>query len=163
MSRALIAGSFDPVTLGHIDLVERALALFDEVHVVIFINPNKRYTFSCEERLELLHLACEGYERVRVDSFEGLVTEYMARHDIDVSVRCVRNASDYSYEHEMALANDTIREGTETVLLTSRGDKGHISSAMVRELIAHGGDYSRFVPDAVAEQIRKMLDESADI
>lgn len=145
MIRAVIPGSYDPITNGHTDLIERASALFDEVIVAVFDHPDKKSFFSIEERVNFIREACESYVNVKIDSFRGLLIEYVSENDIDVIVRGVRNVRDFDYEYE--LAQIYAKTGNaEMVLLPSRGDNAHISSSMVRELIKYDRNPSEFIP-----------------
>lgn len=156
MKRALIAGSFDPVTAGHMDIIKRALELFDEVHAVIFINSEKKYMFTLDNRIAMLEEACKGLENVKTGCCGGLLADYMKKNGISAVVKGVRNSSDYTYEHEMALINRSLWEGAETVFLPAKQEYRHISSAMVRELIKYGRDISMFVPSGVGEYIASL-------
>ncbi|MBQ7500773.1 MAG: pantetheine-phosphate adenylyltransferase [Clostridia bacterium] len=143
--RALIAGSFDPITIGHYDIIERASALFDELYVVVFDNGVKRYMFKAEERADMIQRSCSDLKNVTVDISHSLLADYVNEHNIDVIVKGVRNSTDYDYEHQLYLINYSLC-GVETVLLPAKGGLGHISSTMVRDLIAHGKDVSGFMP-----------------
>lgn len=156
MKRALIAGSFDPVTAGHMDIIKRALEIFDEVHAVIFINSEKKYMFTLDNRIAMLEEACKGLENVKTGCCDGLLADYMKKNGISAVVKGVRNSSDYTYEHEMALINRSLWEGAETVFLPAKQEYRHISSAMVRELIKYGRDISMFVPSGVGEHIASL-------
>lgn len=156
MKRALIAGSFDPVTAGHMDIIKRALEIFDEVHAVIFINSEKKYMFTLDNRIAMLEEACKGLENLKTGCCDGLLADYMKKNGISAVVKGVRNSSDYTYEHEMALINRSLWEGAETVFLPAKQEYRHISSAMVRELIKYGRDISMFVPSGVGEYIASL-------
>lgn len=145
MKRAVIPGSFDPITKGHTDLIERAAALFDEVVVAIFDHPEKKSFFSLEERVAFIKEACKKYGNVKTDCFCGLLIDYVREKDIDVIVRGVRNVRDFDYEYELAQIYSKTGNA-EMVLLPSRGENAHVSSSMVRELIKYGRDPSEFLP-----------------
>ena len=145
MKRAVIPGSYDPITNGHVDLIGRAASLFDEVIVAIFDHPDKKSFFSLEERIGFIDEACRKYGNVKTDSFGGLLIDYVKEKDIDVIVRGVRNVRDFDYEYE--LAQIYAKTGNaETILLPSRGENAHVSSSMVRELIKYDRDPSEFLP-----------------
>lgn len=145
MKRAVIPGSYDPITKGHTDLIERAASLFDEVVVAIFDHPDKKSLFSLEERIAFIEEACREYGNVKTDSFCGLLIDYVKEKDIDVIVRGVRNVRDFDYEYELSQIYAKTG-GSETVLLPSRGENAHVSSSMVRELIKYDRDPSQFLP-----------------
>ncbi len=145
MKRAVIPGSYDPITKGHTDLIERASALFDEVIVAVFDHPDKKSFFSLEDRMNFIREACEPYPNVKTDSFGGLLIEYVKENNIDVIVRGVRNVRDFDYEYELAQIYSKTG-GAEMVLLPSRGENAHVSSSMVRELIKYDRDPSEFLP-----------------
>ena len=153
MKKALICGSFDPVTLGHMNIVQRAAKLFDEVTVGIFVNASKHYTFSESVRAEMISAACAelGLENVRVDVCSGLVASYVRENGIDVIVKGVRNTVDFEYEKNMAEVNKLIYDGAETLLLVADERYGAISSSLVREMMSHGVDVSALLPGAVME------------
>ena len=159
MIRAICPGSFDPVTNGHLDIVERAAALFDEVVVVAMTNFTKRgnYAFSAEERVELLKKATSHIPNVTVDTYDGLLAEYCRDHDIKVVVKGLRALSDFDSEFQQSLANRNLNSELETVFITTRAENMFLSSSLVRQLGAFGADISGFVPPAVLEDIEKHL------
>ena len=143
--KALIAGSFDPITIGHYDLIERAAALFTEIYVVVFDNRVKRSMFDAEQRADMVREACSDIKNVKVDISHQLLADYVREHGIDVIVKGVRNSTDFDYEHQLSIINYTLC-GVETILLPAKGELGYVSSTMVRDLIAHGKDASEFMP-----------------
>lgn len=153
MSVALIPGSFDPITVGHEDLIQRASMLFDEVIVCIFSNSSKQTMFTPEERLEFLHAAASEYRNVRADISSGLLADYAIQHRCDVIIKGARSGTDFDYEFSMASINRELAPMVETVILPSRCELSHISSTMVRELIKYGKDFKPFVPSSVAPLI----------
>lgn len=159
MIRAICPGSFDPVTNGHLDIVERAAALFDEVVVVAMTNFTKQgnYAFSAEERVELLKKATSHIPNVTVDTYDGLLAEYCRDHDIKVVVKGLRALSDFDSEFQQSLANRNLNSELETVFITTRAENMFLSSSLVRQLGAFGADISGFVPPAVLEDIEKHL------
>lgn len=150
---ALIPGSFDPVTVGHCDLVLRAAKIFDKVYVTEFVNSAKTGFFSADERLLMLRTAFEGICNVEVDVCDGLLAEYAASHDIGTIVKGSRCATDFDYEMSLSLINRSINAELDTVIIPTKAEYMHISSTMVRELIRYGADYSACVPAGVAELI----------
>ncbi len=163
MSRAVVPGSFDPVTHGHLDIVRRAATLFDEVVVAVGVNPSKSRLFGPEERIELLRravdgLAADGSAHVRVEGFTGLVTDFCAAQGARAIVKGLRAAGDFDYEMPMAQMNVALT-GVETVFLPTSTGQSFVSSSLVKEVAAFGGDVSAFVPGFVLEALRTRLAE----
>jgi pantetheine-phosphate adenylyltransferase len=156
-TRAVCPGSFDPVTLGHVDVVRRAAALFDEVVVAVGVNQSKSRLFTAEERLEMLERACAGLERVRVASFTGLLTDFCIANDVHAIVKGLRAGTDFDYELPMAHMNATLAPGVETVYLPTSAGWSFVSSSLVKEVAGYGGDVSRFVPDFVDRALKERL------
>lgn len=152
---ALYAGSFDPPTYGHLDLVERAARLFPRVIVAVGTNPTRSPVFTVAERLELLNEICAPFENVSVDSFDGLLVDYGKRVGARVVVRGLRVGSDFEYELQIAHANADLRPGIDTVFLPTRTNYGFISASLVREIARYGGDVSRYTPKAVCEALQR--------
>lgn len=150
-------GSFDPVTLGHLDIITRASKMFDRVAVAVLVNSSKRPTFSTEERMELLREAVADLPNVDVVSFEGLLAEYCKTSGISTIVKGLRAVSDFEYEFQMAIANKKLNPGLETIFLTADADSTFLSSSMVREICSMGGDISNFVPACVHDRIVAKL------
>ncbi len=160
MRRAVCPGSFDPVTLGHLDVVRRAASLFDEVLVAVGTNPSKRRLFSAEERLEMLERACAGIEGVTVASFSGLLTEFCTANGVQAIVKGLRAGTDFDYELPMAHMNASLAPGVETVYLPTSAGWSFVSSSLVKEVAGFGGDVSGFVPDFVNEALIRRLTSS---
>ena len=150
-------GSFDPVTLGHLDIITRASGMFGKVVVAVLVNSSKTPTFSTEERIELLTEAVSGLPNVEIVSFEGLLAEYCKTCGIDTIVKGLRAVSDFEYEFQMAIANKKLNPKLETIFLTADADSTFLSSSMVREIGSMGGDISNFVPACVHDRIIKKL------
>ena len=158
MSKTVICpGSFDPVTLGHLDIITRASGMFGKVVVAVLVNSSKTPTFSTEERIELLTEAVSGLPNVEIVSFEGLLAEYCKTCGIDTIVKGLRAVSDFEYEFQMAIANKKLNPKLETIFLTADADSTFLSSSMVREIGSMGGDISNFVPACVHDRIIKKL------
>ena len=159
MSRALAvyAGSFDPATLGHLDLIERAAALFDNVIVAIGVHPTKHPLFSAEERKDLIVSIASHIPNVVVDSFDGLLIEYCASKNASVIVRGLRVTTDFEYELQIAHANADLRPQIDTIFLPTRTKHGFVSASLVREIASHGGDVSRYAPAVVCEALSKKF------
>ncbi len=154
---AVYAGSFDPVTFGHVDLIERASALFSDVIVAIGVHPTRNPLFKIEERLELVRAVSSRFPNVRVDSFDGLLIDYCRRNAARVIVRGLRVATDFEYELQIAHANADLCPEVDTVFLPTRTVHGFISASLVREIASHGGDVSRYAPQAVCEALKKKF------
>ena len=150
---AVFPGSFDPITLGHIDLVERSVDLFDEIIVAIGINSSKKGLYSLEKRLEWLNVVFKKYSNVRVAHFEGLTVNFCKEQKAGFLLRGLRNASDFDYEKTISQLNHIIGDGLETTFLISKPEYSHVSSTIVREIIKGGGDVSSFVPEFIAQEI----------
>ena len=142
-------GSFDPITAGHVDLVKRALPMFDQVYVAIGINSQKNYLFSLEQRLEWLRLVFADEPKVVVDTFEKLTADYCQKIHAHYILRGLRNAADFDYEKTISQLNHIIGDGIETLFLISQPQFSHISSTIVREIIKGGADASPFLPEQV--------------
>ena len=152
--KALICGSFDPITNGHVDLVKRAAMLFDDVTVGIFVNSSKNYMFSEETRLKLVSEAISDIKNAHAELCSGLVATYCENNGIGVIVKGVRNVKDYEYELEMAKANRLFAPGTETLFLPASADTEAISSSMIKAFHSYGKDVSDYVPSCVAKAIK---------
>ena len=157
MSLAICPGSFDPVTLGHLDVIKRAASLFDKVIVVIMVNPAKTPAFTVEERVDFIRRATVSLPNVEVDSCTGLLADYSARRGATAIVKGLRVMSDFEYEFQMALTNISLNPGTETIFLPASIDCMFLSSSMVREVAHYGRDISTFVPPEIAGDIQKKL------
>jgi pantetheine-phosphate adenylyltransferase len=150
--RAVCPGSFDPVTNGHVDVITRAAALYDELVVAVLVNPGKAGLFSVEERMALLREAVADVPNVIVDSFQGLLVDYCRTHDIPVIVKGLRAVSDFEYELQMAQMNRELA-GIETLFVPTAPQVGHLSSSLVKQIATFGGDVSGLVPKAVNERL----------
>lgn len=155
MKTALYPGSFDPVTSGHMDIIRRAASLFDHLIVVVFINPSKKGLFTPEERVTLLQQACQDMPNVSIQSYGGLLADYVKKNTIHVIIKGVRGLMDLENETNMARANKQLTDGLETLLLPSSSEVEHISSTLVREIAAFHGDVDAYVPACVAQKLRE--------
>jgi pantetheine-phosphate adenylyltransferase len=150
---AVYAGSFDPVTLGHLDLIERASALFSDVIVAIGVHPTRQPLFSADERETLISAATKHLKNVTVDSFDGLLIDFCEKKKARVIVRGLRAATDFEYELQIAHANADLRPEIDTIFLPTRTKHGFVSASLVREIASHGGDVSRYAPESVCEAL----------
>ncbi len=157
--RAVYPGSFDPVTNGHLDIIRRAAALVDELVVAVLINTAKNPLFTLEERLELLRQVTEDIPNVRVDSFSGLLINYMKEQDIPLIVKGLRAISDFEAEFQMALMNRKLNSGAETIFLMTANENSYLSSSLVKEIYRLGGSVESLVPPAVNQLLKDKLKE----
>jgi pantetheine-phosphate adenylyltransferase len=155
MKTAIYPGTFDPVTNGHIDILERALKLFDKVIITIARNTAKNPLFTEEERISLLRQVTKRFKNVEVDSFEGLLVEYVRKRNAISVVRGLRAMTDFEYELQMALMNRKLDETMETIFLMPNEKYTYLSSNFVREIARLGGDVSKFVPPLVLKALRQ--------
>jgi pantetheine-phosphate adenylyltransferase len=154
--RAVCPGSFDPVTNGHLDIVERAASLFDEVIVAVGVNPSKKRLFSADERLDMLRRAVGHLPNVTVDGFTGLLTTFCTERDARVIVKGLRAVSDFDYELQMAQMNASLTD-VETVFVPTSPEWSFLASSLVKEVAAYGGDVSGLVPDFVNAALIERL------
>ncbi|GAA1976342.1 pantetheine-phosphate adenylyltransferase [Amycolatopsis minnesotensis] len=156
MRRAVCPGSYDPATNGHLDIIERASRLFDEVVVTVMINKNKKGLFAIEERMELLRDTTASLPNVRVDSWQGLLVDYCRANDIAAIAKGLRSVSDFDYELQMAQMNREL-SGVETLLMPNNPVYGFLSSSLVKEVATYGGDVTNLVPPLVLERLKEKL------
>jgi pantetheine-phosphate adenylyltransferase len=152
--RALCPGSFDPVTNGHIDIISRSAALYDEVVVAVFINQSKSGLFSVDERREMLTEVAADFPNVSIDVFEGLVVDYCRAHDIPVIVKGLRAVSDFDYELQMAQMNRGLA-GIDTLFMPTNPEYSFLASSLVKEIAKWGGDVSSLVPANVLTRLKE--------
>ena len=156
---AICPGSFDPVTMGHLDIISRACKIFDRIIVAVPVNPDKRYSFSVEERMDMLRAVCaaEGIGNVEVDRVEGLLADYARRKGAVVVVKGLRALTDFEYEFQQALTNKKLNPQLETMFLSTSAEHMFLSSSMVKQIAGFGGDISHFVPDCILHTIQERL------
>lgn len=155
MIKAVYAGTFDPVTNGHLDIIERAAKMYDKLYVTIFINPHKVCLFSLEERMAMLKEATKDISNVIVDESDTLAVEYARKVGAQVLVRGLRAAEDYNYESLMCFTNQYLDEGIETVFLMTRLANTFVSSSFVKEIASHQHSVEGLVPEYVEENLEK--------
>ena len=148
MKKAVFPGSFDPITLGHTDIIERALPLFDEIILAIGTNSNKKYMFSLEERLHFLKTTFKDEPKITVMTYEGLTVDFCKEQDAAFLLRGLRNGQDLEFEKAIGQTNYKM-SGIDTLFFITSSGKSHISSTVVRDVIRHGGDYQFMVPQVV--------------
>ena len=154
---AVCPGSFDPVTLGHLDIMTRASKLFDRVIVLVSVNPSKCPSFSAEERVEMIKAVTKDLANVEVDILEGLLAEYVKKIKATAIVKGLRALTDFEYEFQQALANKKLYPDAETVFLVTSSENMYLSSSVVKQIASFGGDISDFVPDVIADKITARL------
>lgn len=154
MKIAIYPGSFDPITNGHLEILKRALNIFDKVIMLVAVNDAKKSRFSVEERVAMIKEAVEGDPRVTVDSYDGLTVEYAKNHNAQHLIRGLRAVTDFEYEFSLASANDFIDSSIDTVFLMSKAEKSFINSSMIMELHQSGVDVSSLVPASVIKRLK---------
>jgi pantetheine-phosphate adenylyltransferase len=157
MRLAIYPGTFDPITNGHIDVLERALELFDKIVISLAVNSNKTPLFQEHERLDMIREVVKKYENVEVDSFKCLLVDYAKERDAVAIIRGLRAVSDFEFEFQMALMNRKIYERANTVFLMPHEKYTYLSSALVREIARLGGDISKFVPEHVMNKLKEKF------
>ena len=159
MKKAIYPGSFDPITNGHIDIINRASALFDKLIIAVASNKSKESLLSKNERVEILRDSLSENSKVEIDSFEGLLVDYAKKKNIFTIVRGLRTLSDFEYEFRMAIMNRNLNKTIETIFLMTDEKYSHISSSSIKEVYTLGGDISPFVPKPVVRNLNKIDDE----
>ena len=154
---AVYPGSFDPITNGHLDIIQRGLEVFDEIVVAVARNSEKSGLFTIDERLDLIREVLGDYERVRVDTFEGLLVDYVVRQNAKVILRGLRAVSDFEYEFQIAQMNRNVENQVETLFMMTSVSYGYLSSSIVKEVASLGGPVDQFVPQAVGTALAKKF------
>lgn len=157
MKIAIVPGSFDPVTNGHIDIIKRTAELFDEVYVGILINSSKKPLFTVEERIELLKKVTKDIKNVKIESFCGLLVDFARAKKASCIVKGLRAVSDYEYEVQMALTNKQIAPEIETLFIPTNGLYSYLSSSIVKEVAKYGGDLTQMLPNEIIEVIQNKI------
>lgn len=159
MRTAIYPGSFDPVTLGHLDIIERSAGLFDRVVIGVLTNSQKTPMFSPEERVEMLRQVTAGFPNVEVESFSGLTVDFARKSGAKFMIRGLRAVTDFEYELQLSHTNREIAPDIDTIFFTTGINFGYISSSVTKEIASYGGDISRFVPPLVEERVKAKLAE----
>lgn len=157
MKTAICPGSFDPITLGHLDIIQRAAQMFDRVIVAVLVNPGKNPSFTVEERLSMIQCAVADIPNVEVECFDGLLADYARLRNAHTIVKGLRAVTDFEYEFQMALINRKLNPDTDTVFLTTSSQHMYLSSSMVKSIARFGGDISDFVPACICAEISERL------
>lgn len=154
---AVYPGSFDPITNGHLDIIKRASRIFDKLYVSILTNSAKTSAFSLEERLDMIRRVTAEYDNVEVDSFSGLLVNYLNNKNATIVVRGLRAVSDFEYEFQMALTNHKLEKNIETLFMMTSAKYSYLSSSIVKEVARHGGNLEDLVPDCLVREIADKL------
>ncbi len=154
--KAIYAGTFDPFTNGHQDILLRALNLFDEVTILVAISPTKKPLFSREKRMEMLAVLFKGNDKIKINAWDGLIVDYARQNGIQSIVRGLRPTGDFEIEFQMASMNNKLYPDVDTIFLMTGGEHYFISSSLVKEVFHHGGDIKPFVPSEILEQMNKL-------
>ncbi len=157
MQLAICPGSFDPVTNGHLDIIERTSKVFDKVIVAVGVNPKKVSSFTAEERMEMIRKVCAHLPNVEVDKYETLLVDYAKSVGATAIVKGLRALSDFDYEFQMALTNKQLNPELETMFMATSADNMFLSSSMVKQVAEFGGDISHFIPACILEQIENRI------
>ncbi len=152
MKKAVFPGSFDPITLGHVDIIRRALPLFDEIVIAIGVNAKKNYMYSIDQRMRFIQNAFFAEEKISVETYKGLTVDYCKQINADFILRGLRNPADFEFEKAIAQTNRKL-SGIETVFLLTSAETSYVSSSIVRDIIKNGGDASTLVPSSVTTKI----------
>ncbi len=156
MKRVVCPGSFDPITYGHLDIVERASSIFDEVVIAVMVNKTKQTLFTVEERIEMTKEVTKKFPNVKVDSWSGLLVDYCKKNDISIIVKGLRAVTDFDYELQMSQINLQL-QGVETLFLSTAPAHSFLSSSLVKEIASHGGDVSSYIPAELLERLKDRL------
>lgn len=162
MTRAIYPGSFDPVTLGHLDIIKRASKIFDELIVGVLNNNSKSPLFSVEKRVKMLNDVVKDLPNVKVISFEGLLVDFARKVDAQIIVRGLRAVTDFEYELQMSQTNTVLNENVDTIFFTTSLEYAYLSSSTVREAAYFGADISKFVPESVVQQVYDKFKERGE-
>ena len=157
MKRAVYPGTFDPVTYGHLDVIKRGSKIFDELIVAVGHNPFKKPIFTVEERMDMLSKNTREIQNIRVDYFEGMLTDYMEKMQTNLILRGIRTVSDFEYEFQRALTNRVLKTDIETVFIMTSQEYSFLNSSLIKEAVNLGGDISKFVPSDVEKLLRQKL------
>ena len=157
MIKAVFAGSFDPPTNGHLDIIQRAAKLFDVVDIVISVNPDKKYMFSDEERFSLLKELVKDFDNVEVHIWKGLIVNYAKDNEASVLIRGIRSTNDFAYEFDLAHMNQNLNPNIETLFIPTKEKYAIVKSSSIKELARFGGDISRMVPKIVEKALKEKI------
>ena len=148
MKKAIFPGSFDPITIGHVDIVERGIKVFDEIIIAIGDNTDKKYMFPKEKRVEFVKQTFNNYDNIKIESYDGLTVDFCKKNNIEFMIRGLRNPADFEFEKSIALTNREMTD-IETIFFLTSPENSFISSSIVRDLIRNNGDYKLFIPKGI--------------
>ena len=157
MRRAVYPGTFDPVTYGHLDVIKRGSKIFDELVVAVGHNPLKDPLFTINERMDMISKNTKNISNIKVDSFEGMLTDYMKEMQTNVILRGIRTVSDFEYEFQRALTNRVLKTDIETVFIMTSQEYSFLNSSLIKEAVSLGGDISKFVPSDVERLLQQKF------
>ena len=148
MKKAVFPGSFDPITIGHVDIVKRGIKVFDEIIIAVGDNTNKKYMFPKEKRVEFVKQTFNNYDNIKIESYDGLTIDFCKKNNTEFMIRGLRNPADFEFEKSIALTNREMTD-IETIFFLTSPDKSFVSSSIVRDLIRNNGDYKLFIPKGI--------------
>lgn len=159
MVKAVFPGSFDPPTFGHLNVIERTISIFDEIDVVVAVNPEKNYLFTAEERVEMLTELTKNYKNVKIHTWNSLIVDYAEKSGASVLLRGIRNATDFAYEFDLSLINHSLNSKIDTIFVPTEQKYVTIKSSSIKDLAKFGGDISQMVPELVAERMKSKFEK----
>ncbi|MBQ0163392.1 MAG: pantetheine-phosphate adenylyltransferase [Treponema sp.] len=159
MVKAVFPGSFDPPTFGHLNVIERTISIFDEIDVVVAVNPEKNYLFTPEERVEMLTELTKNYKNVKIHTWNSLIVDYAEKSGASVLLRGIRNATDFAYEFDLSLINHSLNSKIDTIFVPTEQKYVTIKSSSIKDLAKFGGDISKMVPALVAEKMKSKFEK----
>ncbi|MBQ0003836.1 MAG: pantetheine-phosphate adenylyltransferase [Treponema sp.] len=159
MVKAVFPGSFDPPTFGHLNVIERTISIFDEIDVVVAVNPEKNYLFTPEERVEMLTELTKKYKNVKIHTWNSLIVDYAEKSGASVLLRGIRNATDFAYEFDLSLINHSLNSKIDTIFVPTEQKYVTIKSSSIKDLAKFGGDISQMVPELVAERMKNKFEK----
>ncbi len=159
MKRAVFPGSFDPITKGHLDIIERSAKIFDEVVVAVLINVDKKGLFTIDERVSLIERSTSHIKNVKVKSFKGLLVDFLEKEECTNVIKGLRNGTDYDYEAQMAIINKTLDENVETLFLVARSKYCGVSSSVVKQIGMLNGNIEKFIPSCIVEDFNEKINK----
>lgn len=157
MKKGVYPGTFDPITYGHLDLIRRGSKIFDDLIVAVGHNPQKAHIFSVDERIDMITMCTRNIPNVKVDSFKGMLIDYMEKQQTNVILRGIRTVSDFEYEFQMALTNRVLKNDIETVFVMASEQYSFLNSSLIKEAVSLGGNVSAFVPAEVEKRLKEKL------
>lgn len=158
MKTAIYPGSFDPITNGHLDIIERASRIFDKVIVAVLINVDKEGLFNIDERVELIEKVINKFDNVQVKCFKGLLVDFLRREESNILIKGLRGVTDFEYEHQMALINKKLDDNIETLFMMANTDYSYVSSSVIKQVSKFGGNVKGLIPEEILEEFNKKIE-----